>query len=205
MRRGLIAIRCDIGSLVRGREPVDQRMLGRQHHVGCAEERVGPGREDADHVGAGVLGPDARAPAGLRPVAGVDREIDLGPLAAADPVALHVLDRARPVDVFEVVEQPLGVGGDAQHPLGQRHADDRVPAALALAVDDFLVRQHGAQLRAPVDRHLGPVGQPFGIAIGIGVVRSRAGSAARRSAGPCPSRARPCQSIHSKSGSYQVS
>ena len=45
------------------------------------------------------------------------REIDLGPLAPADPVALHLLDRRGPVDVVEVLEQALGVGGDPQHPL----------------------------------------------------------------------------------------
>ena len=134
-----------------------------------------------------------------------DREIDLGPLAAADPVALHVLDRARPVDVFEVVDQPLGVGGDPQHPLGERHADDGIPAALALAVDDFLVGQHGAQLRAPVDGHLGPVGQPSwnrdrrpGSSVPGGIGSSAIGR-------PLPLRGRPCRSVHSKSGSYQVS
>ena len=94
------------------------------------------------------------------PLPKTNREIDLGPLAAADPVALHVLDRARPVDVVEVVDQPLGVGRDPQHPLGQRHAHDRIPAALALAVDHLFIGQHGTQLGAPVDGDQGPVGEP---------------------------------------------
>ena len=36
---------------------------------------------------------------------------------------------------------------------------DRVAAALALAVDHLLVREHRAERRAPVDRHLGLVGE----------------------------------------------
>ena len=40
-----------------------------------------------------------------------------------------------------------------------RLADDGEAADLALAVDDLLVREHRAELGAPVDRHLGDVGQ----------------------------------------------
>ena len=36
---------------------------------------------------------------------------------------------------------------------------DGVTAALALAVDDFFVGEHGAQRRAPVDGHLGEIGE----------------------------------------------
>ena len=46
-------------------------------------------------------------------------------------------------------------------------------AALALAVDDLLVGQHGAQLGAPVDGDLGAIGQALGVAIGVGVGRAR--------------------------------
>ena len=38
-------------------------------------------------------------------------------------------------------------------------------AALRFAVDDFLVGQHRAQRRAPVDRHLGLIGQPLAVAV----------------------------------------
>ena len=61
--------------------------------------------------------------------------------------------------VLEVVEQAVGVGGDAQHPLAHRHAHDGVAAALALAVDHLLVREHRAEGGTPVDGHLGLVGE----------------------------------------------
>ena len=119
-------------------------------------------------------------------------EIDLGPHAAADPVALHVLDRAGPVDVFEVVEQAFRIGRDPQHPLGERHADDGEPAALALAVDHFFIGEDGAELRAPVDRDQGPVGQPPRIAIGVGIVGAgRDGKLGDRPALPLPRAAMP--------------
>jgi len=36
------------------REPIDERMLGREDHVGRAEEGIRTGRVDADHIPAGV-------------------------------------------------------------------------------------------------------------------------------------------------------
>src|SRR5690606_4738059 len=50
-------------------ELLHQRVLGRQHHVGGAEQGVGAGGEDGD-------------------VLAVDGEVDAGALGAADPVAL---------------------------------------------------------------------------------------------------------------------
>ena len=70
-------------ALVGGGELVDQRVLGRQHDVGHAEDGVGPGGED----------PDRRRRRG--PATG---EVELGALGAADPVALHGLDPLRPVE-----------------------------------------------------------------------------------------------------------
>ncbi len=55
-----------------GRQDVDQRVLGGQHHVRRAEQRVGTGREDLD-AGVGA----------------VDGELDGGAFGPADPVALH--------------------------------------------------------------------------------------------------------------------
>ncbi len=116
-------------------DPVDERVLRGQHHVGRAEQGVGSGREDGDD---GVL-------------VTLDREVDLGPLAAPDPVALHALDRVAPVELVEVREQPLRVRGDPQHPLLQRTAVDGVVAALTATVRRHLfVRQHRAERGAPV-------------------------------------------------------
>src|SRR3712207_7301746 len=50
-------------------------------------------------------------------------------LFRSDPVALHLLDRVRPVQPVEVGQQPLGVGGDPHHPLGQRAPEHREVAA----------------------------------------------------------------------------
>ena len=50
-----------------------------------------------------------------------------------------------------VVQQPVGVLSDLEVPLGQRPPDDLGAAALAVAVDDLLVGQHGLVVRAPVD------------------------------------------------------
>ena len=124
-----------------------QRMLGRQHHVGGAEQGVGPGGEHLDVA--------------HRSVQRCDRtERDQRPLGAADPVALHGLDRLRPVEAVEVLQQAVGVGGDPHHPLLERALEHLVVASLGPSlVGDFLVGQHRAQRRAPVDRRVGHVGQ----------------------------------------------
>ena len=85
----------------------------------------------------------------------LDREDDVGALAATDPVALHDLDRLRPVELVEIGEQPFGVLGDAQHPLLQRSLVDGMVAALAPPFGgDLLVGEHRPERRAPVDGDL---------------------------------------------------
>ncbi len=120
-------------------------MLGRDDHEGGTEQRVGPGREHLDRAGlAGELHPRT-----------------LGP---ADPVALLQLDGLRPVQPVQVGQQPRGVGGDPHHPLAQVALEDREVAAVAAAVGrDLLIRQHGAQAGAPIDRRVGQVGKPVGV------------------------------------------
>ena len=99
----------------------------------------------------------------------------VGADAAADPVALHQLDRLGPVEQVEVGEQAVGVRGDAQHPLLQRAAEHRVVAALAAAVGgDLLVREHGAERRAPVDRRLVEVREAVRVDDGAPLRRRRA-------------------------------
>ena len=88
-------------------------------------------------------------------------EPDLGAGGSADPVALHGLDLLRPVQHVEILEQPVGVGGDAHHPLPQPLPEHREVAAVAAAVGgDLLVGQHRAEPGAPVDHRVGPVHQP---------------------------------------------
>ena len=61
--------------------------------------------------------------------------------------------------VVEVVEQAVGVVGDAEEPLLELAHLDLVAAALAAPVDDLLVGQHGLVVGAPLDRRLLAVGQ----------------------------------------------
>ncbi len=88
----------------------------------------------------------------------------VGADAAPDPVALHRLDRLRPVEQVEVGEQPVGVRGDLQLPLLQGAAEHRMVAAVAAPVGgDFLVGQHGAERGAPVDDRLVEIRKPVRI------------------------------------------
>src|SRR5689334_10100787 len=128
----------------RRRQRARQLVLGREHDVGRAHEGVGPRREDGD----------------ARVRVTVDPEDDLGALRAADPAALRGERPLGPVDERQVLGEPIGIGGDPQHPLAERRAVDGMAAALALAVDDLLVGQHGAEGGAPVDRRGGLVGEP---------------------------------------------
>mmetsp|Transcript_66760 Transcript_66760/g.161182 ORF Transcript_66760/g.161182 Transcript_66760/m.161182 type:complete len:863 (-) Transcript_66760:217-2805(-) len=133
------------------RELLDERVLGREHDVGRAHEGVGPRREDLDHVFGQRLGRGALSLGGRG-----DAEVDVRALRAADPVLLRGLRALWPVDParLEVVGEAVGVRGDLQHPLAQRHPDDREAATLGETVDDLLVGEHGAELGAPVDELL---------------------------------------------------
>ena len=62
--------------------------------------------------------------------------------------------RPEALELVQVVEQPVGVVGDLEVPLRELLLDDLGAAALAAAVDDLLVREHGLVVRAPVDRAL---------------------------------------------------
>ena len=166
-RRAVGPARVDAVGPVRGRRALDQRMLGCQHHVGGAEQRV---RSRGEHLD----------------VAGVGGELHLGAGGPADPVALHGLDLVRPVQHFEVVEQTVGVRGDAHHPLPQPLPEHREVAAVAAAVRrHLLVGQHRAQTRAPVHHRVGPVDQTVRVddvgALGTGQLRPQ--SAVLESAG----------------------
>ena len=87
-----------------GHERVDERVLGREHHVGRAEERVGAGGEDLDpRAGRSPSTAKATRAPSLRP-------IQLRCIVLTDS------GQSTPV---EIVEQPVGVGGDPQHPLAQ--------------------------------------------------------------------------------------
>ena len=128
----LVLVGRDGVALRGGGELADQRVLGRQHHVGGAVERVGPRGEDREAVVAPRQG-----------------ELDLGALAAPYPVGLHELDLLGPVDGGEVVEQALGVVGDAEVPLLEVDLGDLAAAAPAAALLDLLVGEDRLVSGAP--------------------------------------------------------
>jgi hypothetical protein len=59
-------------------------MLGRDHHIGAAEQRIGPRGENFERAGSFVL----------------EVEEDLGTFAATNPGFLHPFRGVRPVDVL---------------------------------------------------------------------------------------------------------
>ena len=115
-------------------ELLHQRMLGRKHEERRTEQRVRARREHRD-----VL------------VELLDPERHLRAVGAADPVALHGQHALGPVELRHVVEQPVGVVGDLEHPLLEVPRFDLVAAALAAAVDHLLVREHGLVEGTPLD------------------------------------------------------
>ena len=117
----------DCRALSLGGDLCDQRMLRGKYEVGRAEEGVGSRREDGDGVAFFF-----------------EAESHLGSLAATDPVALQDLDGFRPVELFQISHQALGVGRDAEHPLAHRATFHGEAPDLALPIDDFLVGEHRA-------------------------------------------------------------
>jgi hypothetical protein len=118
-------------------------MLGRQDEEGRPEQRVRAGRED-----------------GQVDVQLLDPEDDLRALRAADPVPLHREHVLGPgLEQVHLLEQPVGVGRDAEEPLLEVPALDLGAAALAVAVDHLLVGEHRLVDRAPVDGRLLAVGE----------------------------------------------
>ena len=159
--------------LVGRRQRVDERMLRSDDEVGDAVERVGAGRIDAEDSPTGLEGETGGAAERMPGCEGCisldlggNKEVDLGAGAPPDPVGLELLNARRPVERLELLLQSIGVGGDPQHPLPQRDADDRIAAALAHPPDHLLVGEHRAQGRAPVDRRLRLVGEAVEIAVG---------------------------------------
>src|SRR5206468_4343160 len=128
----------------RRRQRARQLMLGREHDVGRADEGIGPRREDGD----------------ARVRVTIDTEDDLGALRTADPAALRGERPLGPGHERQILGEPIGIGGDPQHPLSERHAIDGMAAALAPSVDDFLVGEHGAERGTPVDWHRRLVREP---------------------------------------------
>jgi len=73
--------------------------------------------------------------------------------AFANPVALHGFDLLRPVlKIIQIVEQLLGIVGNADKPLGNLFALYRAVTAPATAIDNLLIGQYSGIIGAPVNR-----------------------------------------------------
>jgi hypothetical protein len=119
-------------------------MLGRQHRVRHAEDRVRPRGEHAD-PGVGAPG---------------HRELELGALAPPDPVALHRDDALRPAnESITPGEQLVGVGGDLEEPALDLARRDLRVASPAASGFHLLVGQHRLARRTPVDGRPPAIGQ----------------------------------------------
>ena len=130
----------DAAVLPGGGDLRQQRVLGGEHHVGRSKQGV---RAGGEHFNRGIKL--------------LKLESNGGTLAAADPIFLQQLDAFRPLEGLEFVDEALGVGGDAQHPLAQRAAFDAV--AFGFPLFDFFVSQDGAEVRRPPHRGFGDIGQ----------------------------------------------
>ena len=71
----------------------------------------------------------------------------------ADPVALHQQHFFGPAgfELLHVIEQSLGIVGDAEVPLRQLLLRDCAIASLTKSANNLLIGEHGLTRRAPVD------------------------------------------------------
>ena len=88
----------------------------------------------------------------------LDAELHFRTFAAANPVALCFFDRVAPVERVETVEQALSVCTHAQAPLLHLLLHHGVAAALANAIDHFIVGQHRSEGWTPVHHRFAQIG-----------------------------------------------
>ena len=130
---------------------LDDGVFGGDDHIGRAENGVGAGGEDAEGL-AHFFG-----------VAVEDWEVDFGANRPSDPFGLLDFGGVWPVQIGEPIEEAIGVGGDAEHPLAEWFAVDGEGAAFGFAIDDFFVGQSGAEFGTPVDDLFAQVGEAIGV------------------------------------------
>ena len=138
---GLVDVRPDLFLVLHPvHEGLDDLAVGSQHHEGNAVDGFDTGGIDGEFAAAHQL------------------EVHLHTGGLSDPVALNLLGGLGPVDFIQALQELFGKGGLVDDPLHHVLLDHRIAAPLGLAVDDFVVRKHGAQLFTPVHRHLDPLG-----------------------------------------------
>ena len=207
----------DGGLLARSRQSIDEGMLRREHHVRRAEQRVGPRRINPQHVFARLFWKarpvrvrfHSSKALGVGFRAFADEEIDFGPFAAADPVPLQRLDRLAPIQFVQFLQQPVGVFGDAQHPLAERNALTGWPPRSLLPSMTSSFAKHRPQRLAPIHGCEALVSQAVFVLIpanGLGPLF--ADVSGNRQLGDRPTATLALASVdpdHSQSRSYQVS
>ena len=117
-------------------------MFGCKHAVGSAEERIAARGEHGEFF-----------------VRSVYSEVNVGAYRFAYPVALCRLGGLGPVKPVKPFQKSLCILIYVDYPLFHILAHYGVTAALALTVYNLVVGKHGAELLAPVDRHVGIAGK----------------------------------------------
>ena len=114
---------------------LDHSVLRRNDHVGGTKQGVTAGGVHGQGIACGGA------------------EVDLCAVAAADPVLLLGGNALNVIQTVQTIDQLIGISGDLEHPLALDAVNDFAAAALAHAVDNFLVGQHALAAGAPVDVH----------------------------------------------------
>ncbi|MGY3454666.1 hypothetical protein ACVWW5_000116 [Bradyrhizobium sp. LM3.4] len=127
-----------------------QRMIGRDRHEFCAEQRVRARRENLQLALAG------------RRRRRIEREADQQAFRPADPVALHQPHLVGPaVQRIQCRQQLLRVLRDLEDPLAHFPLFDNGTRTPAFAVDHLLVGEHGHVDGVPVHLALFALGEAF--------------------------------------------
>ena len=121
-----------------------QRMFRRQRQKSRAKQGVRPGGKDGQLM-------DGLAHRQLKN--------DLRAGRAANPVALHLLDRLRPINFGQIGQQPLSIGRDTEIPLAQPLLADRLVTAPTIALLHLFIGQNSLAGGAPPLIGLGLIGQ----------------------------------------------
>ncbi len=116
-------------------------MLRRNNHIGSAKQSVRPG---------GING---------QRIAGSGAKIHLRTGGTSNPVDLRGLDPVDIIDFFQIIDQPLRIGGNLQHPLALDLMDNFRSTAFAHAADHLFIGQYTFAGCTPVNGHLFFIGQ----------------------------------------------
>ncbi len=119
-------------------------MLWSQYHERCPEQRIRPCGVDRNLL-----------------VPSLYRKVHLRTVRFSNPVRLHLLDLLRPVQLIQVIKQPLRIRCNLQHPLTEVLLRDLGAAAFAFAIHDLFIGKTGLAGRTPVNREFLLIGKPF--------------------------------------------